>query len=353
MDALAEPVVGTRAAPGGRAAVPTTSARLVGSIDAVLAWTERALGTGRRELDRGALAALLTPLGWVTTFPEGDATSASVVRAVVDRMVLIRYEGSPFVTHHPRACVATAGTSRLALVELVHEGEGRFVRDDAVRRLTPGTVVLHPLEGRHRMEWTSVHCRRTYVLVDTPLLGGRAAATLRTEELVQPDAPLAAAAERLADVLCAPDLDPLVRLTAAQALHTLVKAMVARAVDREEQPDPELRERARRVLVERFADPDLDADAVARELRISRRHLFAQFAGGGDSFATTLRDLRLDHAADLLAGAGDSLAVRRVAHESGFAGPAQLARAFRERFGMTPTQFRAATLRGLPLPGGR
>jgi len=331
----------------------TPTLRQDGSTRAILAWIDHVLGTGPRRVDRTVLASLLTPLGWTVTFPEGDVTTATVHSTVADRTVLIRYDGSPFTARYRREPPGRPDVARLAVVEIVHEGHGVFVRDGEASPVGPGDMLLHPPQGRHRVEWTSPRCRRTYVLVGTAVFGRRTDAVLRAEDLVQRAAPLAPAAERLVDVLLVPGVDPIVSLTAAQALQALVRATVTGAIDRGHPLDLELRDRARAVLLQRFADPALDADAVARELRVSRRHLFAQFEKSTDTFATTLRDIRLDHAAELLAGADDGMAVRRVARESGFNGPAQLARAFRERFGVTPTQFRAAALRGLPLPGGR
>ena len=346
---------GSSARPEPAATARAAVRRQDGSTRSVLEWVARRLGTGPRDLDRAGLAALLTPLGWEVTVPDGDPPPTAHVHGLeAERMVLLRYEGFPYTAAYHRAATAAPDAVRLAVVELVHEGTGRFVRHGEVSPLGPGDVLLHPPRGRHRVEWTSARCRRTYVLLSTSMFGRRTDEVLRAEDLVLRDAWLAPAAEKLVEVLYAPDLDPLVQVAAAQALQTLLRATVARAIDPHPAPaSTDLRAQVRAVLLDRFADPDLSADVVAREMRISRRSLFALYAGTPDSFATSLRDIRLDHAAELLAGVDRGWAVRRVAREAGFAGPAQLSRAFRERFGMTPTQFRAAALRGLPLPDGR
>lgn len=306
-----------------------------------------AVGEGLQRLDWARLAGVLAPLGWRTAFPDGDATDATVHAVAADRVLVVRYDGSPFTATRTPADVGSPDPARrLAVVEVVHEGEGLYTGGDVEQPIGPGDVVLHPPRGSYRLAWTSPRCRRTYCMLQTALLGRRPGVVLRPEDLVQRGTPLAPAVGALADLLLAPAVEPLVRAGAGGALAPLLRGTFAAAIDRGDEPaDPGLRERVRAVLLERFEDPALDADAVARELRISRRHLFAQFEGAPDTFATTLRDIRLERAIELLVGAEGGWAMRRVAREAGFAGPAQLARAFRERYGMTPTQFRAAALR--------
>ncbi len=321
-------VAGPARAAGGPAARATTTRtgavrRQDGSLEAVLGWVGDRIGTGPRELDRGGLAALLTPLGWEVTVPHGGAPTAHVHGLVTERMVLVRYEGFPYTAAYHRARPGPPDpVRRLAVAELVHEGTGRFVRDGEVREVRPGDVLLHPPRGSHVVEWTSPHCRRTYALLSTPMFGRRTDAVLRAQDLVLRDAPLAPAADRLVEVLYAPDVAPLVSVTAAQALQALLRATVAGAIDRRgDVPSPDLRAQVRTLVHERFTDPDLDADAVARELRISRRTLFALYTDCPGTFASTLRDIRLDHAAELLAGVDRGWAVRRVAREAGSPGP--------------------------------
>ncbi|WP_052748475.1 helix-turn-helix domain-containing protein [Cellulomonas sp. FA1] len=335
----------------GRPAVVVRQDR---STAAVLDWVSRFVGRGPLEVGRSEMLALMAPMGWDLAFPDGDATAGTVHPLAADRMLLLRYEGSRYVAVSDRAPSSVPAGPRIAVLELVEAGTGRLLRGDHDLPLGPGDVILHPPRGRYRIEWQTGPCRRTYVLLTTSLFGRRPDAILRDEDLVLRDAPLTPAAQHLVEVLFDEDTDTVVRLTATQALQGLVAATVASAIDRGQAPPEQgLRDRVRALLVERYADPALDADAVASELRISRRHLFAQFEDSPDSFATTLRDIRLEHAAEMLAGADDGVTVRRVARETGFAGTAQLGRAFRDRFGLTPTQFRAAALRGQPLPTER
>src|ERR671928_1216198 len=86
---------------------------------------------------------------------------------------------------------------------------------------------------------------------------------------------------------------------------------------------------------------DLELDDVARRIATSRRQLQRCFDELGDaSFRECLTRERMDRAADLLAGTG--LTVKEVAHRVGYRQPAQFAKAFRRRHGVSPSEYRAA-----------
>ncbi|HWK40321.1 MAG TPA: helix-turn-helix domain-containing protein [Croceibacterium sp.] len=91
-----------------------------------------------------------------------------------------------------------------------------------------------------------------------------------------------------------------------------------------------------------FADPDLSPEGLAAELGISKRYLQTLLAGNGTSFVQELTATRLDRASDLL---GDprtaALTVGEVAFRCGFLDPGYFTRAFRKRFGATPSAWRA------------
>ncbi|WP_136518650.1 AraC family transcriptional regulator [Cellulomonas telluris] len=310
------------------------------STDGLLRWFEQVLGPGGGRVGREELATLLAPLGWDVDFPQEAATTGDVRVVGGERLVVVRYDGSPFAVRRRPHHRLPEG---LVVVELVHRGDGVLRGAGVVREVGPGDAVLHASGGRHALEWRSPSTR-TYVVLVSRLLA-RGDVVLRLEDLHRRRDPLVPAVERLVDVLLGEQRLPSVTaLAVAQAVHGLLSATVAQAVDREPAPaDAVPLERVREVLLRRYTDPTLDAGAVARELRVSRRYLFTLFDGSPETFASMLRTIRLDHAAEVLGADGAGVTVRRVARESGFAGPAQLSRAFRERFGVTPTEFRRAT----------
>ena len=89
-------------------------------------------------------------------------------------------------------------------------------------------------------------------------------------------------------------------------------------------------------------DPDLDPASIARKGRISLRYLHALFQEQGESVSRYLLRRRLEVSARLLR---DPLraasSVTQIACEHGFKSSAHFCRAFRERYGMTPSDFRA------------
>jgi len=96
----------------------------------------------------------------------------------------------------------------------------------------------------------------------------------------------------------------------------------------------------------RLDDPGLSPQDVARELSISVSYLTKLFAEHGTSFGRTVLARRLDRARSLLAagsgGDGDLLTVTAVATACGFQDSGYFARAFRARFGITPSACRTA-----------
>jgi PAS domain S-box-containing protein len=89
-------------------------------------------------------------------------------------------------------------------------------------------------------------------------------------------------------------------------------------------------------VIENATDPALDPALVARTHHVSLRLLQALFADTGSSPARFIRDQRLTHARQLLSG-GES--ITRAGGLSGFPDPGTFTRAFRRRFGCTPTAF--------------
>ncbi|MFT4086433.1 MAG: AraC family transcriptional regulator [Gordonia sp. (in: high G+C Gram-positive bacteria)] len=88
-----------------------------------------------------------------------------------------------------------------------------------------------------------------------------------------------------------------------------------------------------------FTDPELDTEIVAAHLHISRRHLYQVFEGTGVTPRTQLRELRLTYAERLLRR---GCTVDAASRRSGFPTTDSFRRAFKEKNGMSPSQFLAA-----------
>ena len=106
--------------------------------------------------------------------------------------------------------------------------------------------------------------------------------------------------------------------------------------------------RARRIIQNRFTDPDLGPCEVAAEARISLRYLQKLFTSRGATCSHFIQSLRLDYAAQLVRRRA-SLKTRQplseIAYTCGFRDYTHFARAFRRRFGHPPGA-RSDSLRG-------
>lgn len=310
----------------------------------VLSWIARLVPTGAHTMGAPEIAMLLTPLGWDITFPDGIETRAQITAVNEGRVLLVEYSGTPFVMRFRRQEAAVPDGPRIAVIDLVSEGGGTLVRDGEHEPLGPGDMILYPPRGSHEIRWTTGHVRRTSIIMTTRVFGQTAGPVLRTSDIVLHDAPLLPAIKPLVAQLAAPS-SAFVAAAAGRALEELVTATLATAIDRNVETAPsDLRARARDVLLARHPEQGLDATEVARELRISRRHLFAQYSGEHDTFANELRNIRLTHAAELLASPASDTTVRRVARDVGFSSAEQLSRVFRVRYGVPPAAYRADAL---------
>lgn len=105
---------------------------------------------------------------------------------------------------------------------------------------------------------------------------------------------------------------------------------------------------ARLVLVKQdvkrnLTDPDLDIAAVARRQGVTPRYIQRLFEREETTFGHFLRDARLDLARDIL-GARGGATISAIAFDCGFGDLSHFNKAFRNRFGMTPSDVKAAAL---------
>lgn len=86
---------------------------------------------------------------------------------------------------------------------------------------------------------------------------------------------------------------------------------------------------------------DLSVHAVCRRFAISPRTLHTLFADAEESFAASVRRLRLERCAALLGDPAGTATVTSVAAAHGFDDPTSFSRAFRRHFGVSPREMRA------------
>lgn len=98
---------------------------------------------------------------------------------------------------------------------------------------------------------------------------------------------------------------------------------------------------AQRLIATRLHSSDLGVDWLCARLRVSRSTLYRLFAEHG-GVGGYIRDRRLDRVAEALASASATVRISDLADRWGFSDPSHLSRAFRERFGATPSDYRNA-----------
>jgi AraC-like DNA-binding protein len=142
-----------------------------------------------------------------------------------------------------------------------------------------------------------------------------------------------------------PTLGPAVAGAARDAAVELFQGLVD---DRVVDHTPAILRAAQDFIEDRLAG-DLDAPTVARALHVSVRTLYRAFAEQGSSIMAYVRERRLDRArADLLSG---TRAVSEIAARWHFADGSHFVKAYRKRFGETPTASRVSAGRSARTPG--
>jgi AraC family transcriptional activator of tynA and feaB len=92
----------------------------------------------------------------------------------------------------------------------------------------------------------------------------------------------------------------------------------------------------------KLSDPELSPLQTARELGISTRYIHKLLAHVGTTFSAHVTEERLEHIkSELIAFSGQNLPVSLLAFQWGFNDLSTFNRAFKQRFGCTPSDFRA------------
>jgi len=98
-------------------------------------------------------------------------------------------------------------------------------------------------------------------------------------------------------------------------------------------------------IVDRIADGDLTIDLIAQRRGLSPKQIQRTFERSGKTFTEFVREQRLLRATRLLASPWNrGKKIAEIAFDAGFGDLSYFNRAFRERFGMTPSEWRARPL---------
>jgi AraC-like DNA-binding protein len=102
-----------------------------------------------------------------------------------------------------------------------------------------------------------------------------------------------------------------------------------------------LLEAARRYIAQHYERADLTAEEVAAAIGCSRTRLYRIFAQAGLAVGDHLREIRLTRARAALETATDCGSLGTLAFQCGYSDLSAFGKAFRRRFGMSPSEWRA------------
>ncbi|AHH15210.1 putative transcriptional regulator [Nocardia nova SH22a] len=128
-------------------------------------------------------------------------------------------------------------------------------------------------------------------------------------------------------------------------LNSALADVLRSALDERGAPDRttliRIADAARLFVSTHYRDPDLTVTSIANHLGCSRRTLEAALRKAGTTPANLLRDTRLERARQLLSNPFETRSLSDIAFACGFGSHSTFKRAFLERFGANPGQWRA------------
>src|ERR1700744_4174505 len=97
--------------------------------------------------------------------------------------------------------------------------------------------------------------------------------------------------------------------------------------------------RAKRLIAQNLRNAELDVPAIAAAVHVSSSQLTRLFRAKGETVMRYVWKCRLALAAELLQQSGvTQLQMAEIAYQCGFSSPAHFSRAFKERYGVSPSQ---------------
>jgi AraC-like DNA-binding protein len=104
-------------------------------------------------------------------------------------------------------------------------------------------------------------------------------------------------------------------------------------------------ELVKRDVLDRRRNPDLTVEAIARRQGVTVRYIHRLFEAEGVTFSEFLRDNRLELAYRALRMTPSSATIASIAFDVGFCDLSSFNRAFRRRYGATPSEVRSQGMR--------
>jgi len=272
---------------------------------------------------------------------DGAPLEATEETLRLPRLQFARVSANPHVVERTPRHIAHGELDAAALYFSL-QGDAFFYHQDGVHLQRPGTLLICDVNqpflrgfAHGLQEYVVVVPREVFeattdsALPSSPLL-------LHFADVPGTDVHAAALAALLRRSLDEPGADSLAA-TEAQALE-LLRTMFS--PDSAHGSDA-YRRAALAWIAKHLRDPTISVSHVAAAVGVSERHLARVFGETGTGVARTILEQRLELAHRQLGSPG-APSVRDAALSSGFVSPAHFSRVFRERYDMTPAEWRAA-----------
>lgn len=148
----------------------------------------------------------------------------------------------------------------------------------------------------------------------------------------------------MASAFCEIDtLDTAMRRVIGETMTGLVRGLASGAGDATPPATPPLELLMHRIesyVADNLAEPDLGVHMIARRMGCSERYVYRAFETRATTPADYIWSRRIERAAQRLSQAPDRPGmISRVAFDMGFSSSAHFSRAFRSRYGMTPSEW--------------
>jgi AraC family transcriptional activator of tynA and feaB len=289
--------------------------------------------------DRVALwsHALTAVCGPLETEPLGATLDGSMTFGAIGRLQIGHIAASSHriglspemarAEHHPvaKVIVQTAGAS-------VYEQRGERVT------LMPGDGLVYDVAQPHAITSTAT-TEHFVVIVPHDLVAGRG---IRLDRLSAQRFSARTGIGRLAADLIHSTFGELATISTAcedDLAASLLRLMFLPLPNEAAHAGDALRLRIESYIRDQVRDPELSIDKIASALRCSKRYLHMAFAASDQSITDHIWTTRLDGCRGDLARSTDR-SISEIAFAWGFSSSAHFSRAFRKRFGVTPSDFR-------------
>lgn len=234
------------------------------------------------------------------------------------------------------------GQEDYVLVNIQLTGRSQAAQDDRVANLVEGSMIFIDSTRPYTLTFEDSFSQ-LIVQVPRTLLSRRVLADATAVEL-GPTGPGRVIADFLTGIENQQRTSPLVATYLVPHVVGLLDSALSLAAKAQipEVSDAALtRERVWQFIQRHARKPELDVNMVAAGCGVSRRTLFRALTAGGESFTSLLRGARVTEVQRMLRIAPNR-SLSAIAQQCGFAGDAQMHRAFRAVTGTTPGAYRNA-----------